>query len=390
MKILIFVESFMPNKGYMEYYLAKELSKIGHSVNIITFGHAKESITSTEENIGITKIPHYFEYYSYHLPTLLGLMKVSQIIKNVKPHIILCWPLFSPLSLFSSFYQKIVGGLTVGSLVTGGPIATTIGPFNPESIGSLFRYILVKILMKLYIGKMADLVFVLSSGIKRMIRKSFDVHEEKLRIMPLGADLDLFKIDEKARKSVRKKLGVTQEETIIIWSGRIVPSKNLPLLIESLANIKNDCPLTKILIVGGGSHKNLDQLKQLSRNLKIEDRVIFHPIVSRTELSAFYNASDIAVWPGGPSISIAEVASTGLPIIIKKSPFTSYFISNKNGFQFNPSDSEDLQSKLLLLIKDRETRISMGRKSRQLIEDKLNWTTIAKRFIDDCMQVLNK
>ncbi|MGY5873741.1 MAG: glycosyltransferase family 4 protein [Candidatus Thorarchaeota archaeon] len=389
MRITIFVESFVPHRGYMEYHLADELLKLGHHVNIITFGNSNESVEFEKGTIEVTRIPYYLKKFSYHLPTLKSFIELTRIIKKERPHVILCNPLFSPLSLFSSFYQKISRGKVIGSLITGGPIATTSGLFRYGSVKSLLRYIIVKMIVKLYIQRTANRILSLSSGIERMIRKSFDIPAEKLRIMPLGADSNMFSFDKQARERIRMKLGIAPEETVIVWSGRIVPSKNLPHLLESFANIANDVLPSKILIIGDGKKRQLDLIKTLCRTLKIEHSILLHPMVPRNELPGYYSASDIAVWPGSPSISIVEAASVGLPLIIKKSPFSSYIVSNNNGFVFNPSDPQDLGSKISLLLSDDENRTAMGRRSRQLIQEQLNWFTITQRFVDYCKEILN-
>jgi starch synthase len=49
---------------------------------------------------------------------------------------------------------------------------------------------------------------------------------------------------------------------------------------------------------------------------------------------------------------------------------------------YRPGDVHDLVSKLEELIADPERRRKMGEAGRALIEQELNWTAIAQRFIE--------
>ena len=160
------------------------------------------------------------------------------------------------------------------------------------------------------------------------------------------------------------------------------------MLLCSLANINHEFSDVMLLLLGDGDRKYVDHLKKLCRKYDIKNKVVFHSSVPRLELPQYFSASDIAVWVGSPSISIAEAASSGLPIIIAKSPFTSYLTSNNNGLLINSGDCNDLKMKLETLIKNEKLRNEMGYQSRQLIETQLNWSIITEKFLKDCKKVL--
>jgi len=112
------------------------------------------------------------------------------------------------------------------------------------------------------------------------------------------------------------------------------------------------------------------------------NNVIFYPWVHRTRLRDIYSASDIAVWPGGPSISIVEAASVSLPVIVKRSAITKYVIQYQNGFTFERENIDELREHLRILIYDEKLRKDMGCKSRLLVEQKLNWGSVTIQYLD--------
>ena len=109
--------------------------------------------------------------------------------------------------------------------------------------------------------------------------------------------------------------------------------------------------------------------------------MIFHPWVNRKTLNSLYSASDIGVWPGLSSVSIVDAASSGLPLVIARYPVETYAIENGNGFAFEIDNVEELRRYLEILIYDDKLRKEMGRKSRELVENKLNWKSITTRYL---------
>jgi len=98
---------------------------------------------------------------------------------------------------------------------------------------------------------------------------------------------------------------------------------------------------------------------------------------------------DIGVWPGGPSISIVEAASTGLPVVIQSSPVEIYSIEYRNGFTFGQGSVDELRKCLNTLITDARLRADMGRRSRLLVEEKLNWKKITLQYLEAYEEALN-
>jgi phosphatidylinositol alpha-1,6-mannosyltransferase len=138
----------------------------------------------------------------------------------------------------------------------------------------------------------------------------------------------------------------------------------------------------KVLLVGNGPFTYTKRLKLLTKELGIENNVLIHKAVHREVLPSFFNAADIAVWPGSFSISIIEAMACNLPIAIAKSDWTSHYLEYENGYSFKAGDINGLRSILLKLVNNPELRKTMGTRSRKLVEDKLNWNVIAMAYIN--------
>jgi 1,2-diacylglycerol 3-alpha-glucosyltransferase len=151
--------------------------------------------------------------------------------------------------------------------------------------------------------------------------------------------------------------------------------------LEAITPLIKQNTRIKLLLVGRGDSIYQKYLKEISLRNGISGNVVFHNWVPRTRLPDFYNASDIAVWPGSVSISIIEAASTGLPLIVKHSTITKNVISNGNGLTYEPDNIEKLRQRLEELLTDKDLRKAMGKKSRLLVEKKLNWKSITSQYL---------
>jgi len=382
MKIVITVEEFDPGKGYLEYYLARELTKLGHKVYVFTFGWSKHVLrTKLDEGFEVVSVPPIVAINGIHVPNFSVIAYVIKFIKMEKPDIIHCQPLYSPLSLIFISYEHLSKYKIVGSLVTG--------EYLIKSTIANLGYALTKIVTERYVENKTASFFAINEGWKKVLLQMFNLPDRKITIIPLGADSALFKFDAKTRINMRNQLGLSAEDVVVVYSGKIIQSKKLDVLLKAIALIIRQNQKVKLLIVGKGELPYMEYLKELCANLRISENVIFHSSVCRTKLPNFYSASDIAVWPGSVSISIIEAVSSGLPVIIKRSLIAKFAIAYGNGFAFEPDNTTELGGYLEKLITNYKLRKDMSERSRLLVEQKLNWKTIGNQYLDTYRKIID-
>ena len=371
------MEEFDSAKSYLEYYLAKELTTLGNGVCVFTFGLSKEKsrIMSTE-GFEVINIPHFVTIQGYHVPNLQGLAYILRFIKAKEPDVIHCQPLDSPLSLilfaFKSFYNyKIVGTImTQLNLV-----------FSPWGLKKKILFSMSKIVVDTFVAKRTEAVIAKTGELARVLSRSYRVPEKKFRIIPLGSDPEIFKFSSEERYRLRKKLGFSDTDVVLVYSGKLDSTKGLDVFLKAFALISINNDGVKLLIIGKGDAKFTEYLKQLVSDLGVGNKVVFQSWVEKTLIPSFYSASDIGVWPGLSSISIVDAASTGLPLVISRCPVETFAIENENGFSFEIGNVQELRRYLEILIRDDGLRKRMGQKSRQLVEQTLNWSSITGKYL---------
>lgn len=374
MRVVITVDEFHPHRWYLEHYLARELTRLGHEAHIFTFKSGNDIRNgSIDFSFTVHRLPAIAAFKPYHLPSPRATAHIVDFVRRKKPDIIHCQPVFSPLALAFLGCRAIGGHQVVGSLISG--------QYTIKSTVSALKYSLTKGVTERYVVQRVKYIFAKSEGLREVLLRLFDLPSEKLRVVPLGADPEVFRNDVTIRNETRAKLGIALDDVVVISSGKLSPSKRIDDLIRAIAPIMNENQKVKLLIRGVGERSYLGALKALCTHLGISKSISFHPWAARAEIPAFFNAGDIAVWPSGTSISMVEAASTGLPLISMRSPIEEYALSNDNGFTFEPGNIIELRRLLRILITDRGLRAQMGHRSRLLVEEKLNWRAIAREYL---------
>jgi glycosyltransferase involved in cell wall biosynthesis len=376
MKIFIIVEQFDPDKGYLEYYLVRELSNLGHHVWIVTFNDAKAvTITKPEkEDFQIVNVPFSAVIHGYHVPKPNALKPIKNLIEKNKPDIVHCQPFDSPLALLFISLKNLYNYKIVGTLISGVLSAWTTKLHFLLSIS--------KLTFRTFIRKRFDVIFAKNKELALLMERSYGLPSNSCRLIPLGADPELFKFDLEARTKIRNMFKFTEKDVVLVYSGKIYPSKGLEILVDALVPIVKTNKNVKLLIVGKGEPSYIEYLKKHIFDNCLSESVFFQNWVHRGELYKFYSASDIAVWPGYSSVSIVEAASTGLPLVVARYLVELYALQNKNGFLFEPGDIDSLCKHLEKLIHDKRLRRDMGKRSRLLVERKLNWKSITLEYLN--------
>ena len=106
---------------------------------------------------------------------------------------------------------------------------------------------------------------------------------------------------------LRKRLGITQTDSVITYMGSFFYFSGLPEVIRRFAELVPQGSLTKLLLIGGGEQEN--ELRQLVVNLGISEQVVFTGFVSYDDLPNYLVLSTVAINP----LQISQVASIAFP-----------------------------------------------------------------------------
>jgi len=188
---------------------------------------------------------------------------------------------------------------------------------------------------------------------KKHLICSYETETEKIKVIPCGVNLQLFRPLDKQKSRLR--LGFNDEK-IILFVGRIDPIKGIDCLIKSVAYLKDKQKL-RLVIIGDDAHSQplLVKLKKLVDNLHLNGNVIFRGIVPQEELPYYYSAADvcsIVSYYESFGLVALEALACGTPVVARNVGILNQVIrQRKNGWVLKGDHGpEELAEKLAFFL----------------------------------------
>lgn len=149
---------------------------------------------------------------------------------------------------------------------------------------------------------------------------------ERIEVALPGVDLDLFAPGPQAPG--RARLGMTPEDIVLLFVGRIQPLKAPDILVRAAADLLAQHPewrdRLKVVINGGLSGNGIDRAADLPRlieSLGLTDVVRMMAPVPRAELADLYRAADVVVVPSYSEsfgLVAVEAQACGIPVVASR------------------------------------------------------------------------
>jgi glycosyltransferase involved in cell wall biosynthesis len=221
--------------------------------------------------------------------------------------------------------------------------------------------------------------------------------ERKIRVIYNGIDTERYAISRftpQILKDVRQELGVSQNELLIFFIGRLNWVKGADMLVQAMPQIVQSIPQAKLLLVGIGDQQEM--LKQDVARLGLTDNVILkYEFLDEEQKIKYYAAADVCVFPSKYEpfgIVCTEAMALSKPVVVGArgiSGFREQIISsgpNQCGFHIDPYNPADIAEYLIKLLADKTLRVKLGHNARKRVEEVFNWPKIA----EDTIRVYNE
>ncbi len=148
-----------------------------------------------------------------------------------------------------------------------------------------------------------------------LLREIYKVREDRIAVIPSGADLARFHPNGNKR-AAKSKLGIRADLPVLLSVRRLVSRMGLEHLIESMPVLLRRQEL--LLVIGGTGYLE-SKLRRLVRKLGLDDYVRFAGRISDDDLPLYYQAADLFVIPSiayeGFGLVTLEALSSGVPVL---------------------------------------------------------------------------
>ena len=389
MNILVIHEIDWINKVIFEpHHLAELFAKNGHNVFVIDCPDTKNK--NIRDGLKTTVISNFSRVYDdaritlIHPPSILirGLNRITHFFscKNVIKRTIL----ENQIDLIF-LYGSITNGIQ------------TIQIAKELNIPVIFRLLdiahglvtipLAKNLAKKYESKVISNSLKVLTTTPDMSRYAIQMgaKEDLVEFFNLGINTSDFKPLEKD-ESLAKSLGISSDDSVIVFVGTIYPFAGLIELINDFQKIEGQNSNIKLLIVGGGPSYN--KLKKLVIAKKLESKVILTNFKPQKEIPKYISLADICINPFQINYvtnrilptKILEYFSCKKPVLSTPLKGTMDLLpSEEYGIVY--SKSENFLETTLTLLNSNKKLVELGKNGLEYVTKNHDWKKITSNLI---------
>jgi len=371
--------------GAYVYYLSHSLQKLGHKVHVVA--RHTEDAEDTVEGIKV----HYRKgtgnaLTRYWRFARSASKKIEELNKQIGLDIIHAnLPLVPSFAIPNDSAKALV--CAVHSTWKGEAIVTKRD--NPKELNPnekmMLRFNRVLRRYETQLMNRSDALIAVSKYTVDELTDLYGIEEEKIHVIYNGVDINKFK-PRPNRTELRREIGLEQKKKTVLFVGRLYHRKGLETLLRSIPPVLQQFSDVTFAISGTGFKKKEESLRDLAKELDIEDYVSFLGYVPDEKLPDLYAASDMFVLPAiyeNFPFAILEAQATALPVISTNvGGIPEFLVDNENGFLIDPGDQEQLTQRVLALLQNPKLAKEMGNRGRSLIEEKFAWRLITGQVID--------
>ena len=282
MRIGLFTDTYFPQVSGVATSirtLKTELEKLGHTVFIFTTTDKDVNRYEDWQIIRIPSVP-FFAFKDRRI-AYRGFSTALEIARQYQLDIIHTQTEFS-LGLLGVWIAK---ELRI-------PVVHTYHTQYEDYVRYIAKGMVIRPSMVKYIvrGFMSDLDGVICpSEIVYDLLMKYKVKVEK-RVIPTGIELAKFERPEITSENIadlREKLGISNQETMLLSLSRVSYEKNIQAVLAALPAVLEENPDVKLVVAGDGPY--LSDLKAQAKRLNITDAVIFTGMIAPSETALYYN-----------------------------------------------------------------------------------------------------
>ncbi len=239
--------------------------------------------------------------------------------------------------------------------------------------------------------KQAKAVIAISESTRQDVIKLLGVPPERVHTVHCGADAaycPLPAAEVEAFKSARQL-----PDTFILYLGTLEPRKNVDGLIRAYARWQNHEPDAPLLIIAGGKGWYTQQIFELVESLNLTDSVRFPGYIPQEEMTLWYNAATLFVYPShfeGFGLPVLEAMACGTPVITSTESSLPEITGTEGVARLvNPADEKALAASMAEVMANADLRAAMAQKGLERAAA-FTWEKTARETIGIYQQVLTQ
>lgn len=211
-------------------------------------------------------------------------------------------------------------------------------------------------------------------------------------------DLDKFNktISEEERKKLRKKLGLQEDDFVVLYVGRLIQVKGILELMQAVLSIDDNH--VKLLCIGSANFRKwaFSSYERKIKNLAEynKDRIIFTGYVDNAEVYQYASVSDVqcvpSLWEEAAGLVVIEAMAEGLPLIVTKSGGVIEYVDKSIAMIIDKDNTvEKLKCAICYMEDHPEVRKKMSANAK-IKSKNYNEAVYYKNFVDTVYKVIDE
>lgn len=226
-----------------------------------------------------------------------------------------------------------------------------------------------------------DALLTVSEAMRQTAIREFGAPADEVHTIVNGFNTSVFHPRDKA--GIRQRLGIPQDEQMIIYVGRFVEAKGMRELIQAFKAMAARNNKLSLALIGDGVMKA--ELSALVQEAGLQDRVRMPGGQPPDQVAEWICASDVLTLPswseGYPNV-VVEGLACGRPVVATDVGGTREILHERNGILIEPRKADVLQAALEKALAAPWDLDAIAKAMRR------TWDDVARETLDVCEKVI--
>ena len=229
----------------------------------------------------------------------------------------------------------------------------------------------------------ADAIITVSEAMTKYTIAQHRVRPERITTIVNGFNTGVF--HRRPRESTRQKLGLSPDEPVILYVGRLIEAKGLGELMAAFQTVLQHKPQAQLVFAGEGAMKADLMARIEQQGWKANVRLLGG--LPPSEVADWMSSADVLALPswseGYPNV-LVEALACGCPVVASRVGGIPEIVRDDNGIMHEPRDAGALAEALLRALKHPWQREEIAQACTR------TWDDVATETLAVCRQVIHK
>jgi glycosyltransferase involved in cell wall biosynthesis len=241
------------------------------------------------------------------------------------------------------------------------------------------------------LAKKTDRLVTISDRLKTELSEKFQIASPgKFATIELGLPLERF-LHLPEQGQFRKQFKIESDAILIGTLGRLVPIKNHRRMLAVFSELVRRRPIKDVRLIIGGTGPMENELRQLAKELDVNDKVYFAGLVS--DLPHFYADIDIALLTSdneGTPVTLIEAQAAGKWVVAPNVGGIADVLSPQTGSLISSNEISAYLDVLWPIVEKWPVRASVTETNRSAVVERFSPVRLADNI--ECLYkiLLNK